>query len=40
MDFALSDVREINKRAAYGYYSTAAARPMVRRVIDFVKRFR
>ena len=31
---------EINKRAAYRYYANAAASPMVRRVIDFVKRFR
>jgi len=31
---------EINKRAAYRYYASAAANPMVRKVIDFVKRFR
>ena len=30
---------EINKRAAFGYYATAAAKPLVRRVIGWLTRF-
>ncbi len=30
---------EINKRAAFGYYATAAAKPLVRRVIGWLRKF-
>jgi pyruvate/2-oxoglutarate dehydrogenase complex dihydrolipoamide dehydrogenase (E3) component len=30
---------EINKRAAFGYYAAAAAKPLVRRVIGWLTRF-
>jgi pyruvate/2-oxoglutarate dehydrogenase complex dihydrolipoamide dehydrogenase (E3) component len=30
---------EINKRAAFGYYATAAAKPLVRKVIGLLRRF-
>ena len=30
---------EINKRAAFGYYTAAAAKPLVRRVIGWLARF-
>ena len=30
---------EINKRAAFGYYAVAAAKPLVRRVIGWLTRF-
>jgi hypothetical protein len=29
---------EINRRAAFGYYATAAARPLVRKVISWLAR--